>query len=1530
MSNIKPILNLNKHPNNCEDLSLINAKNVLISPDNGTITSEKSLLTSNVYKLISNKFRSFKVIGCIPCNTEIIFLVSDTTFISVLTKDGLPAYICRYNEKENELLIRDTPILTYGGTITGTFTYNSRNQLILAIAETDGIIDVPLKTINIGTWEEMKNNDHRNNELGMDDSKLAICPAIKIPKIDNITSVGGNIEKGDYYIYIRYKINKNDYTQWYYLKHIFIDSLNKVNIIKTYQYEGSNKYSQGCTDHIDTIELNSTQTVQFDLSNDSDITYDFYQLSYIRVTNDYTGGYRTSDINININSYTLNKENFNIEFTLNELVKYYNYYNIKKVINYQNRLYISNYKEKEDIINFEEIVSKFKLSCKVTYDKRSDLKYVLTDTNGETQFETSNINNLNGVDVFNLPKGAQVRLGEIGVTSAFTIESKLIGHFEYPGFNGGIDEGWQVWDVNNFKDKLVDYNYDSGKIDNTINVNGAIYEVTEQIIINHWLDGYEPRMAYYQIIVKDRISEATGNNMTFIANYGYGMINNDIYLEYSNANDYYNVEDLTVNINKDNNKYNITTNDGKTYNDVYVYDVDGNELARLFDANSTRFTYINTSESFNKRNIKETLIPGEIYSFYIHFVDKYGEITKGYKLSNDYTFKYNNKSVVPISIIREDGSTINNSIALIPVGTKIFNSNGDVNIPTDIVYLTQISSIGKNNDNFSFGGRFNLTVHESDLNRLKEKVRNLNLDINANWEDIPDAFQYLYYCNRNDISDDGYLKLVDDSAFIEYTNSNGDKLFKVPNFPIFTFSYTGDSFEDGVPIQAININNTKPDGFEIFFPRVVLNVENTLDKLPEGYIGYFISMEKLEKTNIATGILSKNDCMTAGNSDEKNADNNNKMQFFCSDYDILDNIKLDYSFGCVIKQVYFRYQQAFDGYFNSELNNYCFNQPVIAEKPISFCFDLGIPTLAAGGDAVKNKLGIGTSLIIDNYEKLYPVQERKPAYFYLTKLYKINKNIYTNTNKTLIPVTPINYSISEKEYIEENGNYGGYQTYDGIISYNGNSVILNTATTKIIDFDFKEYINSNTKTRYAGYFQFPVINEFMKECKSFNNEPTNAGFYLSDVTDKENDLRSILIGRYVSPENSIDLFKNNYTVNSPIEVFQNYNPNLYYIYEYNSYIRRSNVIQDENLVNAWRQFPLEGYKIITENKGDITNLVGIGTVLLVHTEHSMFIFDRDNTLQTVDKGIQLQMPDIFDVDYKEIVTSELGYAGLQDRKSYIVDQFGYIFYDNDKNRFYKFDANKLDVIDSNIINWLNQYKIHTVRFANDKVNNRLIINFVNDLDTNYNTISFNYLINQFVSFHDYKFTEAFNTKNELYFIDNSNKRNNIILEFTKEDKYREVFENNNIKINQNELYFIINNNYNTIKYLEYLIYKLYSIKENDYKDNIVSSNETRLIPYSGHEIEIYNDLVNTGKIDILIDKEQSKNIFGEYKKPYWDLGNWNFSYLRDTKNGQNNADLMSRIYGNYFIVHFVLGDKEKTNKIEFEDLNYIISKDKVL
>ena len=58
-----------------------------------------------------------------------------------------------------------------------------------------------------------------------------------------------------------------------------------------------------------------------------------------------------------------------------------------------------------------------------------------------------------------------------------------------------------------------------------------------------------------------------------------------------------------------------------------------------------------------------------------------------------------------------------------------------------------------------------------------------------------------------------------------------------------------------------------------------------------------------------------------------------------------------------------------------------------------------------------------------------------------------------------------------------------------------------------------------------------------------------------------------------------------------------------------------------------------------------------------------------------------------------------------------------------------------------------------------------------------------------------------------------------------------------------------------------------------------------------------------------------------FTKPWWEFGNWNFNYLRNIKYSENNvADLMSRLYGNYFIIAITFGDS--TLRCEFETLNY--------
>ena len=85
-------------------------------------------------------------------------------------------------------------------------------------------------------------------------------------------------------------------------------------------------------------------------------------------------------------------------------------------------------------------------------------------------------------------------------------------------------------------------------------------------------------------------------------------------------------------------------------------------------------------------------------------------------------------------------------------------------------------------------------------------------------------------------------------------------------------------------------------------------------------------------------------------------------------------------------------------------------------------------------------------------------------------------------------------------------------------------------------------------------------------------------------------------------------------------------------------------------------------------------------------------------------------------------------------------------------------------------------------------------------------------------------------------------------------------------------------------------------------------------PYSGYKLKVYNDLCSTEELDIQTDYKE--NIDGT-TKPYYDLGNFTFNYLRDKETN-------SQIFGNFFIVEFTFEDNQE-NIIEFESLEYNVN-----
>ncbi len=909
--------------------------------------------------------------------------------------------------------------------------------------------------------------------------------------------------------------------------------------------------------------------------------------------------------------------------------------------------------------------------------------------------------------------------------------------------------------------------------------------------------------------------------------------------------------------------------------------------------------FINTKNSYNDRKKHPTLIPGEIYSFYIHFVNKYGEATDGYKLQN-----------------------VNGYAA-----SAQMQSSANA----------AISSLRGNNTNLE-------------------------------WYQLP--------LTAEDINSD---------CFIPFENTNGDKLFKVPfdEFQVQGLNVIGNIYTLNIDLSGF----TLPEGY-IGYYLSYEKFESTIKY--KGFLTIFDASEQEELGKVPPGnesypntdaaiIYSSDDfyegtirdlyeknTITYKNYNKVNSSDIRTVNFYTSNLDIDDNVLLDINYLYVSKKNCVKYNIPRYGWkedidfinarFPANLN--AIEQTGINVKKL---FKIDNISLAIANDYSKNKEDVGTSLQFNANADLASILSNSKVKAYLVKL---TRDVYISENKNLTKFTDIFYDLGNKSITT---GLNGFITYNCFAIYDYNRFILDTVNNFILSEQYGQYYASNAandvfimpknwksddgyyaiKFMYNNrapiyYLQFATYDDKLNEAKSFKSVPAvrlTVAEYLND--EKVNQILTYAKNQPVTPSEYVDLFENRYlpadTLNpkSFIAKRNDYDEIDYY----NKRIRRSNVISDESFENRWRWFGVDQYKDITENKGKITNLVGIGLTLLVHTEHSLFSFDKKAMMESVGQNVQLAMPDTFDIQYKEVFTSNLGICGLQDDEAWIVDQFGYIFYDNDNHRIYRFGQQQIENIDNNIIQFLNKYKPYFIRFANDKESNRLIV-VIRFIYGNYDeeiTLSYNYIINAWISFHGYTYNRAFNTKNMVYYLrDFTNTEVYTINSMTnysqnenssKNKNYNNFENTNSVDVQQDSrIDIIINDIYDLIKYLEFISYKLYKVEE-DNKPYLPYPVEEYRVPYSGHKLMVFNNEVNTGEMDILIDSETKKNDdILEYKKPYWELGNWNFNYLRDKLHESNDANYPSRLYGNYFIVSFVF--KNDFRRIEFESLSYNITKDK--
>lgn len=720
------------------------------------------------------------------------------------------------------------------------------------------------------------------------------------------------------------------------------------------------------------------------------------------------------------------------------------------------------------------------------------------------------------------------------------------------------------------------------------------------------------------------------------------------------------------------------------------------------------------------------------------------------------------------------------------------------------------------------------------------------------------------------------------------------------------YVYSNGTYTDGVPILTANNGTPTVDGTKLTctifgdskhrFCRCVCPADKitlggiVFEHIPmiEGFVGYFISYAEPEYVEIGSGFITRSDRYLYQVKGQDVGDSDCRFNY--PEFSIVGG-KTDAK---KINEVcYFEYTD--DGNLNTRLHS---PTPADAGKniistnivPPNSYDNIGREgtlkiTLDSGFNAHK-----GTTLCDiynDNYSELYlDVDKNLISLGYIEYVKEYNPDTNYTYGKSRVTVNGTEVSV--------NYAWNYYWNVSTIFTFHPNGIIFSDVDWNPYDATTgdKFYGSGETVSNKPLIYSYTFVHEshYFLMGKKLNISPRTV--YYNYINDGNNKQGSNLI---IDPSRINDLYNltsNYYSFYRRVIVNYNKTNELYKREQYSKTVYRTNVIGDESVVNAWKHISPESYKIINENKGDITNIVAAGTYLLVHTEKSLFAFDINNELKTNEQTVQMLMPDVFEVDYKEVFTTKFGICGFQDFISYINGDFGYIFYDSNAHKFYKFDAGSVDEINNNITKFIESYNADRIYIGYDSANARLLFNFMKKIsndDWKSCIISYSLYNNDWLSAHSYTSNYKFvSLKDNFYIIDYNNNyyrikqfSNTVYNEY--EDNVLNEFINNEI-INDKlcsyiDVYFNPTN-INNIKILNFITYVLNKEKD-DYFDVLGCYIYTNCC---------YSDYCN------LIEE---RNNVAEYKKPVYEFGRWNYNWFYNKLKSYKEQEIFGRITGKY-------------------------------
>ena len=1539
-------LSLNNNPEDVNNCSLICAKNIILSDSGNSIVNEPGLL-SKFYIHDANT----KIVGTISCNEEVVVITAtyvnnyiNHSNIYRLKKDGTVV------EYDNE---NGANWLYHGGIVHGDFTYNINNELVICIAEYNGsTLDyIPLYSINL---------DDPTNWITSDAHVLTFDRTCNIYP-SNIVNSDNSINPtkfGMYQFYIRYKLNETD-------------DIDNRDVWSEF-------YTLGAPVLIGQSNIKSDD-FYYKYSTDSAI--------YVQPSDSYVCKIK--------NIRLFNKVNYNLSCIYDEGVPAY--------------LALRCYLEFDQKMSYKEM--------QIAYS-------IKTNTSTEYRYFEEPFKIESGLFKFDFSNTSAIE--SLSSLKTDTIENQF--QFEIP---------YNVRCLTNKENRIYIANYDVIGKDNLKTFSDSNYEIG-------YISSYEGNTSYSYCNVRFKYNDVDYELLGCISQ-ECNDLNNVDFTEFIYCKNIIDTDCDYLKINKSNG---ICTH---ANGDNTIINIENYEYNNIKIKGST--------------STITTLIPGEIYKFYIHFIYKDGSIAGGVELKNRNT------------TFIKDG-----------IETDI----RDLNISNNKYYYEEVNNAIDNDFNQyisrGYFGYYENLIGDSlfkaplkDDRRISVYIKNVSIPEHCigyflSYEHIDNPCNYgmCLYSNCEDMS---FTNVIESSRVDE---------------PVLT------QFVDNVCIPSENMQIYKTDdrltgihGIRLSDKYDINKIRYTYDRITNKKIhdflpNYFYSKKFKDidvdvKYNMNCYGFSLGTLATTDTGDNRNwyLDTSVSCNTIKGNINVLGYNYEDYTLKSISNLNYYSSNIQLAEYFNLGRES-----TIVSDEQFNELEQGAGYLIQNNRNIYTNKLAklismgykhIPSSSTVSEYNYNFIIPETLNGYLNNIDIISTNKNgvyfkeaemnenpkwddceeytyaklkhIKKSNNYTYTIRTARNFSATKYYNSYSIFNYGSYLRLGYTMPvYNVTRATINKLPTMYNHISTIGNITFSDSNDYVGYvydgynvivhdyykfFSIPVISPFLlyqTSTSSWHDYHTmnllqinDYPFYVHTVKgytlhydpykklNKENVIKFApsldwlglrllsfadggttlektkqIIGLHFSDFGAEPYIKlpflmdsDKFTLDDSFEYIfpepQDGTDAIYGKFIYNAtntlssnVLRRSLQIKDESLTSdEWITFPIDEYKIITENKGKVNNLKTVGNLLIVHCEHSLFRFDTTIGLKTNDNDINIVMPDTFDVNYTEITTSQKGFCGIKDQFACSVGEWGYIWFDEDHKELYSYNNNSLNSLNTSIDYFIKHARdISSVRLGVDKFNDRLLFTF--NCADGWFTFSYSFKTGAWLSMHDYSVLHLANayiqTKEELYLI-NSDKSPTSMYVFDNynynpgdyyplskfddnvfptyynsttniNDSYFDIIFNSNNKVNakykkEDPLYYMSNvlgsgnDGDSTIKQLDSIKYICRELgKNNSFSFNITANKN-----YCGDKLYIYSEETKTPIYDISsVENTPAKNQFNNYTKPYWEKGIWNYNYFRDNKNSNiDTSDTRSLIYGRFIVARFII-DNNRYRFVEFEDVLPILNK----